>query len=354
VTDVPRSLPRYVHPERTRHGEVAFYFRRGHEPRTRLPAPTADTFLEEYHAALMAAGITKPRGGPANGTLAWLIDRYRETTAWSDLSAATRRQRENIFKGVIETTGHHRIGKVTAAQIVKGRDRRAATPAQARNFLDAMRGLFRWAVEATLARSDPTAAVRNPKRKTGDGFLAWTDDDVAAFEARWPARTHQRVWMHVLLYTGLRRGDAVKLGKQHVRDGVAVIRTEKNDTEVSIPIRPVLKATLADGPVGDLAFIVGLNGAPLTKESFGNYFREACQAVGFPRKKGAHGLRKLAATKAAEAGATVNELEALFGWQGGGMAAHYTRKADRKRLAKRASDKLEKVRGATGIPQLNQ
>jgi hypothetical protein len=45
-----------------------------------------------------------------------------------------------------------------------GRDRRANTPAQARNFLDAMRGLFRWAVKARLVKIDPTVGVDNPPR----------------------------------------------------------------------------------------------------------------------------------------------------------------------------------------------
>ena len=41
-------------------------------------------------------------------------------------------------------------------------------------------------------------------------------------------------------------------------------------------------------------------------------------------------------------GATVAELEAIFGWQGGGMAALYTRAADRARLAKGAMSKMAK------------
>ena len=39
-----------------------------------------------------------------------------------------------------------------------GRDRRANTPAQARNFLDAMRGLFRWAARAKLVKVQKRAA----------------------------------------------------------------------------------------------------------------------------------------------------------------------------------------------------
>jgi len=292
----------------------------------------------EYRGAL--SGAPRRPEGPSTGTLAWLIARYRETTAWSDLSMATRRQRENIFLHVLKSAGDQRFARITAAEILAGRERRANTPAQARNFLDAMRGLFRWAITAGLVKTNPTLGVDNPRRKKGAGFIPWTEEHVDAYERRWPLGTRQRVWLDVLLYTGLRRGDSVRLGRQHVRDGVATIKTEKGGftVEVTLPLLPVLTTTLQVGPCGDLAFIVGATGEPLTKESFGNAFREACEAAGIPGS--AHGVRKIAATRAANAGATVAQLEAIFGWQGGTMASLYTRSADRRRLSLDAMHKL--------------
>jgi hypothetical protein len=95
---------------------------------------------------------------------------------------------------------------------------------------------------------------------------------------------------------------------------------------------PVLDDILRAGPCGELAFICGERGQPLTKESFGNRFRDACNAAGV--KKSAHGVRKIGAIRAALNGATVAGLDAIFGWRGGGMAALYVREADRARLAK--------------------
>src|SRR6185437_14582463 len=138
--------------------------------------------------------------------------------------------------------------------------------AQARNFLDAMRGLFRWALQADYIADDPTDGVKNPQRESTDGFPAWTEADVAAYEAKWPAGTRQRVWLHVLLYIGCRRGDAVKIGRQHVKDGVLTFVTEKGRKkkriEVTRRLEPELIATLAQGPCGDLAFICGERGDP--------------------------------------------------------------------------------------------
>ena len=264
--------------------------------------------------------------------MAWLFERYRETSAWTDLSLATRRQRENILHHVLEKAGNQPASKITRAHIVDGRDRRAATPVQARHFIDTMRGLFEWATEAQHVKTDPTLGVKYPKQPKTGGFAPWTEDDIAVYERRWPIGTRQRVWLDVVAYTGLRRGDAVRLGRQHIRDGVAYIKTEKTDTQVALPILPSLSQTLEAGPCGDLTFIIGANGRPMTKESFGNAFRDACRAAGL-RDRSAHGLRKAAVTRAAVRGATLAQLNAIFGWTGAKMALHYIETADRTRLA---------------------
>jgi integrase len=172
------------------------------------------------------------------------------------------------------------------------------------------------------------------------------------YERRWVIGTKERVWLAVLLYTGLRRGDAVRLGRQHVREGEATFRTAKTGITVTIPILPALDEVLQAGPCADLAFICGENRRPLTKESFGNMFRDACNAAGVTMS--AHGVRKIGATRAANNGATVAELEAIFGWQGGRMASLYTRAADRARLAKGAmATKLGRTPGEQPIPAPN-
>jgi integrase len=317
--------------EKTRHGRRSWYVRFGNGPRIRIKAEYGTPEFDAAYQAALRGEQSAPMATARTGSLEWLIARYRETTSWQTLSPATKRQRENIFGNVIKSAGKSSYRDIKRATIVAGRDRRAATPAQSRNFLDAMRGLFRWALDAGLVPLNPTEGIKNPPRPKGDGFRPWTEDDVTAYEKRWQVRTRQRVWLDVLLYTGLRRGDVVRLGRQHVRDGVAMIKTEKTGTAVTLPILPVLAKTLAAGPCGDLTFIAGASGRPFTKESFGNEFREACRAAGVPGS--AHGVRKIAATRAANAGATVAQLEAIFGWQGGAMASLYTRAADRRRLA---------------------
>ena len=317
-----------------------WYVRIGKGPRIRLRAEHGSPgFNAQYQAALRGERPI-PGGKVRAGSLEWLIDRYRDSAAWAAFSPATRRQRENIFRQVVDTAGTIPFTYITEAVIAAGRDRRASTPFAARHFLDAMRGLFAWAKEAKFVTADPAVGVKYPRLKTAAGFPVWTEEDVAAYEARWPLGTRQRVWMAVLLYTGLRRGDAVKLGRQHERDGVATIKTDKSNQqiEVTLPILPSLAEALAAGPTADLAFISGANGRPMTKESFGNAFSGACRAAGV--RKSAHGLRKIGATRAAMNGATVAQLNAIFGWTGSKMASLYTQSADRARLSREAMNKL--------------
>jgi integrase len=347
--DLPRPRPPHIHRETSRHGKTTWYFRRGKGARVRLPDPYgSEEFWDAYHAAVAGEIATPRRPGAKSGTLAWLIGRYRDSASWAALSPATRGQRENILKQVIATAGDEPFARIERRDIAAARDRRKDTPFAALNFLKTMRGLFKWAVDAGFVDSNPAEGVKAPAQKKSDGFHVWTEDEITRFEKRWSIGTRERLALAILLYTGLRRGDAARLGRQHVKNGVITLRTEKTATHVYVPVLPELARIIAATKTGDLAFIATPSGKPMTKESFGNWFREACNEAGVPGS--AHGLRKAGATRAANNGATVAQLEAIFGWEGGRMAALYTREADRARLAKQAIEKLAKPETGTSIP----
>lgn len=146
-------------------------------------------------------------------------------------------------------------------------------------------------------------------------------------------------------YVRVGRGPRVRIRAEY---GSEAFRLEyeaaiagETPARVTIPVLPELAATLEAGPVGELTFICGADRKPLRKEVVGNIFRDACRAAGI--RKSAHGLRKAAATQAANRGATVAQLEAIFGWEGGRMASLYTRSADRQRLAAEAIGKLSRT-----------
>jgi len=333
IHNMPR--PRWPHlvRQRSRHGRVCWYVRQGHGPRIRLLAPFGSPeFKAEYQAAL--SGEQKARAkGAMSGTLLWLWERYCDSSAWTTLSPATRRQRENIMKRVLERAGGAPLSAIDKKMVMDGRDRRKATPSQANNFLKLMDALFVWAVEAGHVASNPAETVKPLNTPKTGGFQVWTEEEIARFEAYWLPGTRERLALAILLYTGMRRGDAARLGRQHVRDGIITFTTEKTGTKLTLPVfKPLAEAMAAVKPRG-LTFIAQESGEPMTKESFGNWFREACDKAGCAGS--AHGLRKAAATRAAMNGATVAQLKAFFGWKGDAMPSLYTKSADSVKLAKR-------------------
>jgi integrase len=137
------------------------------------------------------------------------------------------------------------------------------------------------------------------------------------------------------------------MGKQHLGveaiagDQVSIIRVvqEKTGAALAIPVHPALAAILDATPV-DLTFLVTAFGKPFTAAGFGNWFRDQCDTAGLPHCS-AHGLRKAAARRLAEAGATEHMIGAITGHTSLREIVRHTRAADQKRLAVAAMQRLE-------------
>jgi integrase len=334
IAPMPKKLPPYLRHEKTRHGKLVWYVRIGKGNRTRIKSAFDSVeFWAEYEAAI--GGAKPAKASP--GSFSWGLALYLRSQAFGVLSLATQKQRLRILKGVEKTHGNSPLGHWRRADIVAGRDRRMDAPAAARHFVDACRGLFRWLVESGLVATDPTEGVKTKQLRKGDGFTPWSEEDERKFCERWQIGSRERLAFAILRETGLRRGDAVALGRQHIRDGVIRIKTEKTGEVAIIPVSDALAEAIAATPPHDLKFL------PFTaKESFGNWFGKACRTAGLVGKS-AHGLRKASATADAYAGWTDAELEAKYAWTGRRMAGHYTRKAQRERLVIEAAKRTKQA-----------
>lgn len=336
VNPMPKRLPKHVNRYRTRHGKMVFYFRRGHGPSVRLPDMTDPGFERAYAAALAGMALPPPPKADPE-TLGWLIEAYKRSAQWAALAPSTRRMRDNILQHVAREAGHvpfRAIGKKHINEVMDEKKPHAGA-----TFRKVMSQLFSWAVSVDKLPSNPVDNARRPKIKS-DGFHSWTVAEVERFHARWPLGTRERLAMDLALYTGLRRSDLYRVGRQHVRDGVISIQTQKTGTWAHIPIFAHLRASLEAAPTGDLAFLVTSRGEPFMSEaSFGNWFGKACRAAGVPGR--AHGLRKAGATIAAEAGASAHELMAMFTWSRLAEAERYTQAASRKVLAAVTAERIE-------------
>jgi integrase len=190
-------------------------------------------------------------------------------------------------------------------------------------------------VEEGHLKTNPARDVRRVKYAT-NGFHTWTVAEVAQFIERHPIGTKPYLALCLLLFTGMRRGDMVKLGRQHTWRGLIRFvpgKTKHVRTDISEkPILPPLAAAIAAGPTGDLTFI---ETQYRTANGFGGWFRDRCNEAGLPHCT-AHGLRKAGATILAENGATTPQLMAIYDWATPGQAEVYIRAINRTKLAGQA------------------
>lgn len=213
--------------------------------------------------------------------------------------------------------------------------KKADTPAAANNLLRMIRLLMRFAIEEEWRRDDPTLGVKAIRIKS-DGFHCWTEDEISAFETRWPAGTRERLAFSLLLHTAQRRGDVIHMGRQHVRNGKIRVVQSKTGAPLTIPIHPDLK-TVLDGHTSEhLTFLTTARGEPFTAAGFGNWFREACDDAGLPKGCSAHGLRKAACRRLAELGCSEKVIASISGHQTLKEVARYTKAADQERFAEAA------------------
>ena len=311
--------------------------RRGWPRKIRLHAsPGTDAFLMEYHTAVAALARPAPTVPTATGTLAWLVERYYESAEFKQLSEHTRYTRRRVMTIFCAEHGDKPFARAEPAHLRSIRDKMSAKPEAANDWLKALRQVFAWAVAAGHLERNPAALVPYLRSNNPDGFHTWTRAEVERFEARWPIGTKPRLALALLLYTGVRRSDLVKLGRQMIRDGwlewTEAKGAARKPKHRAIPILPALQAVIDATPSSNMTFIVTDAGHPYTLDGFGHWFRRAAIAAGLELCT-AHGLRKAGATIAAENGATEQQLMAIYGWTTGAQAALYTRRANKRRMA---------------------
>lgn len=101
-----------------------------------------------------------------------------------------------------------------------------------------------------------------------------------------------------------------------------------------LKMHPELVRILAAVPRNNLTFLVTEHGAAFSAAGLSNWFSKRCRAAGLTHCT-AHGLRKLALTRRANAGASTEMLKAFGGHKTSKDVEHYIRAADQARLDER-------------------
>ncbi len=303
--------------------------------RVRLPGlPWSPSFMAEYEKAMAGPRTAIGAGRIKPGSVAAVVAEYFDSQAFfGSKSAGTQRMRRGILERFRAPYGDRPFALLPPEWIEALLD--SKPPHAARSWLVTLRSLSQFALKRGYRRDDPTTNIKLASIK-GDGFHTWTEEEIAQFEARHPIGTKPRLALALLLYTGQRRSDVVRMGRQHIRDGALTVKQQKTGATLAIPVHPHLQAVLDATPSEHLTFLTTATGKPYGGNALSEQFRNWCDAAGLPRRCKPHGLRKAACRRLAEHGCSANEIMAISGHATMKELVRYTKAADQARLARAA------------------
>jgi site-specific recombinase XerD len=303
--------------------------------------PGGDMAEPEFLAAY-AAAMTKAKGqAKATAydplTVAGAISDYLRSDAFKALSENTRRAHRRHLTAV-QAKGHEALMCDLAEKHIAADVRKlGGHPGLTR--LKAWRAFTKWATRQGRLPADPARNVMRPDLPKSDGFPRWTVEEVAAFRARWPQGTAERLAFEVLCWTGAGAKDASRLGPGMVRGGALQFGRSKTGVPFTVPVAtlPAWATGMADDWRHFLAAIQGHPhmtwiiteaGASRSHKAFSAWFAERARMAGV--EKSAHGLRKFRAVALTEAGATKDQRKAWLGHLSDAESDFYAKGADQR------------------------
>lgn len=335
-----RKLPRYVTSFVDRYGVERFRFRRG-TVSVYLPPPGSKEFKAEYDKAFNGVvGLDRVRAGTVNDlvarfyrsiefmqtgqgwqkTLRQVIEPFREKYGAADVREFRRRDFNTIIAAKLEQ------------KVIKGK--KVGGTHAAHRLRETLIRLWEFAVKEEMVERN-YAKDSTPIKHKAKGFHTWTENDIKAYRERWPVGSRARLALELMLWTGMRRGNAHKTPPPE--DGRFKAIAVKTGKEIDLYVTPQLKAAIdamPDAEKGKAALIVNDYGRAYTAAGFSNKMREWCDKAGLPQCT-SHGLRKALTTRAADLGLSQQELKAIGQWSGDDEVRIYAEKANRKRMAER-------------------
>lgn len=369
-------LPPYVQGFTDRHGTLRHYFRRG-AVRVALPGlPWTPDFMTAHAVALTGYGAAtadrlatppaKDSPAPAarqraakapekSGTISKLIAEYRLSDNFTGLASSTSTTYGRLLDKLETGLGRIAVASLDTPMLEKAIEVRAKQggPEAGNNLRRILRAVMKFAVKRRYRTDDPMASVDKVKRPKGSkkGFRTWTEADIAKFTAKYPLGTREYLALALLVCTGQRRSDVVKIGPSNIVGSYdpadfhgreIALTQKKTGKDMVLPIAPMLceALALANIPADAPGFLLSNRGTPYTPESFSGTFTEWAFKAGIEGQASPHGLRKAAARRLAEAGCSVKLIASITGHTTLKEIENYTKDADQRSSAKLALQQL--------------
>jgi len=341
-----------------RHGRTRWRFRKDKKTISLHGEPGSEKFGESYAAALEGRKLPAETADESNvvrlpttlpRTLGAAWDIVKQSGDFKRQAEITRKNKQGVAERFLLSPiveGSEVVWRDIEAADIKRKhvklilSERADTPHAASHVLRLLRKLFEVALDEEWIEVDPTHKVKwRPEYK---GWRAWTSEERAAFEARWPIGSTPRLVYSLALYVGQRRADLANMQWSTLAaDEGLSLSQHKTGKELWLPILPELRMAFDAVPGEHTGTIVKtVYGNPFSEKALGVRMQAWTKSAGIGKGATLHGLRKTLGKLLAEAGATTRQLMDILGHDDIAHAELYSREADQKLMAKSGMARL--------------
>lgn len=323
VTDITLK---WVHGYRDCRGRMRYYVRRKGQPRIALPGlPGSKTFMDAYARAIAGEEIERPTGR----CLSALFESYERSAAFVNLSDGSKNTYRKVLRPIRDRHGERGVADLPDDKARKLIEEMGETrPALANLTRAVLRNAFEHAIKLKWRYTNPFAGIQAYRMGT---HHTWTDQQIAAYIARWPLGTRERMAFDLLYYTSQRVGDVAKMRRSDITGDVLYVKQQKTGTELHIQIHPALRRSMnAYGIKGQ--YLIGRLDGPFSAQSLSRVVSNAVAGAGLPPECVTHGIRKAVLRQLAERGVSTKVIQSLSGHKTLKEIERYTEKADQGRM----------------------
>ena len=309
------------------------------------PLGSAGFFAEcsKIQAVAKAQAATKPRPG----TLGGLIEFYRRTDHYRDLSDRTKADYQRCAD-FLAPIADMPVFKINTPMVAGIHDKAAAKLGWRRGnyVLTLLSEVFRQSVPRGHISENFAAKVLAKRRPKSLAKVnrPWTAAELETVLGA--AEPHVKAAIALMANTGLDPSDAIRLKKDQIVSDVIRGLRGKTQAIVAVPIGRSLRAALDSAPAHDAETIVATSrGKPWTYSGLSSVWHrfkgrlEEANAIapGLTLK----GLRHTVATTLREAGMSDRDIADLLGQKTASMALHYSSTADLEAKNRKTVRKLD-------------
>lgn len=278
------------------------------------PALTADAV-----AAFVTAHESKHE--PKRDTFGGLVTAYLKSPEYLRLAATTRKEwrlwidRANVEFG--EARLHLFSNPRMRGAILEYRDKWAHAPRSADYAIEVLSRVLSWGLQRGWVMHNPAHGA--PTLYRGDrSEIVWEDHEIEAVAAK--MAPHVARAFKLASWTGLARGDLVKLRWDQVGDLYISRKRGKTGVEAVIPLFDETRAILAECPKVAVTVLTNARKQPWTPRGFASAVEDARTAAKVATGKTLHDLRGTFATRLMHNGFEDREIDEVLGWETGKSA----------------------------------